>query len=123
MTWRDAVSLCHCVRYPDLPLVVRVFNPGRHALPAVDVDGELLGPDVLEEAGPGGHQLGPGLTAELQLLLESRESVVESQHLAGQSGIGLVSALLHIRPGYSLINPSLGQLKNIISFYLSLSLS
>ena len=105
-----------------LPLVVRIFNPGRHALPAVNVDGELLGPDVLQEAGPGGHQLGPGLTAELQFLLESGESVVETEDLAGQFSIGLISALLHIRPGNSFINPRLGQLK-ISSQTISLSLN
>ena len=98
------------VSNPHLPLVVRVFDPGRHALPAVDVDGELLGPDVLQQPGPGGHQPSPGLIAESQLLLESRESVLEAQDLTGQFSIGLVSALLQVGTRHSFINSCLGQL-------------
>ena len=98
---------------------MRILYPSRHALPAVNVDGELLGPDVLQEPGPGGDQLCPGLTANLQLLPESGESVLQTEDLTGQFSVGLVSTLLHIRPGNSFINPRLGQLKNILSLYLS----
>merc|ERR1719150_2360493 len=50
----------------EISLVVRILYPSRHALPAVDVERELLGPDVLPQPGPGGHQLGSRLRAERQ---------------------------------------------------------
>ena len=60
-----------------IPLVVRILYPGGHALPAVDGEGELLGPDVLPELGPGGHQLG----LLLQLAVpKTCEIIIETYH-------------------------------------------
>ena len=89
---------------------MRILYPSRHALPAVDVERELLGPDVLPQPGPGGHQLGPRLRAELQPLLQGRESLVQARHLAGKAPVGLVSALLQVGTRHSFINSCLGQL-------------
>lgn len=95
-----------------IPLVVRILYPGGHALPAVDGEGELLGPYVLPELGPGGHQLGPGLVGEVEPLLERGDGLVQARDLAGQGPVGLVRALLQVGSSDSLLYPSLGQLQH-----------
>ena len=95
---------------------MRILYPGCHALPAVDGEGELLGPDVLPEPRPGRHQAGSGLIGLVQPLLEVGDGLVKCPDLASQGPVGQVCTLLQVRSRYSLLYPSLGQLQHSTSY-------